>query len=98
MKVRASLRVKGAAGQELPPEIKERAIAAAEVLGRHGMDVLHVGRRSIAVSGEPSQFKELFGLKVEANKSLFAEIHSENAELDDLVESVEIATPPHSFE
>jgi hypothetical protein len=97
MKVRASIRLKGADAAQLPSGLHDQAAAAARALERHGIDVLHVGRRSVSIAAEPQQLEEALGVHVEANKVVAGAVRSEDRELEDLLDLVEVAPPPIAF-
>jgi hypothetical protein len=92
--VRASVRVVGvSAGQPSA----ERARIAGKQLSRLGFEVLRVGRRGISIEGEPTQFEAVFGVHPEPGKALTVEVHPRDAELEDLVDYLEVAPEPVSF-
>lgn len=97
MKVHASLRLKGADTPQLPAGIREQATAAARALERHGIDVLHVGRRSVSVAADPQQIEDALGVHVEPNQAFAAPVQADDDELNDLLDLIEVASPATAF-
>ncbi len=97
MRVHASLRLKGADTPQLPAGIREQGMAAAKALERHGIDVLHVGRRSVSVAADSQQFEEALGVHVEPNQAAAVPVQASDDELNDLLDLVEVASPALTF-
>jgi len=97
MKVHASIRLKGADAPQLSAGIREQAVAAANALERHGIDVLHVGRRSVSVAADSRKIEETLGVLVKPNQTIAAPVQASDEELNDLVDLVEVASSPIAF-
>jgi hypothetical protein len=92
--VRASVRVTGASPDQ---PFAERARLAGEQLSRLGFEVLRCGRRGVSIKGDPVRFEEIFGVHPEPGKALTREVRPRVAELENLVDYIEVAPEPIPF-
>jgi hypothetical protein len=51
----------------------------------------------VSIAAEPQQLEEALGVHVEANKVVAGAVRSEDRELEDLLDLVEVAPPPIAF-
>ena len=96
MKVLASLRVKKATPSTRPPT-KAEVERAAEIVRRHGFDVLRQGRRALTVRAEQCELEKLLGTSLHAGYFIIA---PENAgsEMAQAVDMLELTDAPMELE
>jgi hypothetical protein len=76
----------------------ERARMAGARLSGLGFEVLRIGRAGISIAGEPKCFAKVFGVYPKPGEAVTLNVHPRDAELEDLIDYLEIAPKPTLYE
>jgi hypothetical protein len=71
---------------------------AAELLQEGGFEVLRVGRFGLNIQGDEQAFQRELGVNVQGAGNLVETPHPQHEELSKLIDLVEIADKPQSFD
>jgi hypothetical protein len=95
---KATIRVRSASdavGQRPGRAEMERT---AELLQQGGFEVLRVGRFGVNVQGDEQSFQRELGVNVQGAENLVETPHPQHEELSKLIDLVEVAGKPESFD
>ena len=93
--VTATVKVRSADGSGEKPE-RERVERAAELL-KSGFAIQRLGRFGISIVGKDHDFARVLGVAAEPGKALAAAVKANKAELNELLENVEIVPKSKLF-
>jgi hypothetical protein len=94
--VTATVKVRSADGSGEKPE-RERLERAAELLKESGFAIQRLGRFGISIVGKDHDFARVLGVAAEPGKALAAAVKANKAELNELLEHVEIVPKSKLF-
>jgi hypothetical protein len=94
--VTATVKVRSPDGSSEKPE-RERVERAAELLKESGFAIQRLGRFGISIVGKDHDFARVLGVAAEPGKALAAAVKANKAELNELLENVEIVPKPKLF-
>ena len=95
----ATVRVRSATDATADRPDKADMERAATLLREHGFEVLRVGRFGVNIEGDASAFQRTLGVDVSKSENGLVETaRPSHHELSRLIDTVEIAKPPISFD
>jgi hypothetical protein len=96
MDVTATVKVRSADGSDEKPA-RDRVERAAELLKESGFAIQRLGRFGVSIVGKDHDFARVLGVAPEPGKPLAAAVKTDQPELNELLENVEVVPKPNLY-